>query len=93
MPNNGLPILNIDTYPGVYKVNASGVASQKIDRTYKTMVHEYQHLRVGGHSGSATLPRRGRRPRRPGAAYRCAGTVRRGRRTLRRDRSAIRSPP
>ena len=44
LPNNGLPILNIDTYPGVYKVNASGVASQKIDRTYKTMVHEYQHL-------------------------------------------------
>ena len=36
---------------------------------------------------------RGRRPRRPGAAYRCVGTVRRGRRTLRRDRSVIRIPP
>ena len=40
------------------------------------------HTPVGGVPRFAA-PRRGRRPRRPGAAYRSAGTVRRGRRTLR----------
>ena len=42
--NNGLPILNIDTYPGVYYKNSSGVESKQISGTYNTMVHEYQHL-------------------------------------------------
>ena len=42
--NNGLPILNIDTYPGVYYKNASGKVSKSMNGTYNTMVHEYQHL-------------------------------------------------
>jgi hypothetical protein len=41
---NGMPILNIDTYPGVHYVNAAGEVSDDISRTYGTMVHEYQHL-------------------------------------------------
>ncbi|MBR4907343.1 MAG: InlB B-repeat-containing protein, partial [Clostridia bacterium] len=43
--NNGLPILNIDTYPGVYYKNPnSGNVYKRMDDTYNTMVHEYQHL-------------------------------------------------
>ena len=42
--NNGLPILNIDTYPGVYYVNSAGTEYKRMDDTYNTMVHEYQHL-------------------------------------------------
>ena len=42
--NNGLPILNIDTYPGVYYKNSSGTEYKSMDTTYNTMVHEYQHL-------------------------------------------------
>ena len=42
--NNGLPILNIDTYPGVYYKNSSGTEYKSMDATYNTMVHEYQHL-------------------------------------------------
>ena len=43
--NNGLPILNIDTYPGVYYKNPnSGNEYKRMDDTYGTMVHEYQHL-------------------------------------------------
>ncbi len=42
--NNGLPILNIDTYPGVYYMNSSGTEYKRMDDTYNTMVHEYQHL-------------------------------------------------
>ena len=43
--NNGLPILNIDTYPGVYyKNNSTGAERKSMDYTYNTMVHEYQHL-------------------------------------------------
>ncbi|MBQ7061483.1 MAG: hypothetical protein IJM85_06840 [Clostridia bacterium] len=41
---NGLPILNIDTYPGVHYVNGEGVVNDDISRSYGTMVHEYQHL-------------------------------------------------
>ena len=41
---NGLPILNIDTYPGVHYVNAQGEVFDDISRSYGTMVHEYQHL-------------------------------------------------
>lgn len=41
---NGLPILNIDTYPGVHYVDAQGVVHDDISRSYGTMVHEYQHL-------------------------------------------------
>ncbi len=42
---NGLPILNIDTYPGVYYKNpTSGNEYKRMDDTYGTMVHEYQHL-------------------------------------------------
>ena len=41
---NGMPILNIDTYPGVHYVNAEGEVFDDISRTYGTMVHEYQHL-------------------------------------------------
>ena len=42
--SNGLPILNIDTYPGVYYKNSSGTEYKQMDTTYGTMVHEYQHL-------------------------------------------------
>ncbi len=42
--NNGLPILNIDTYPGVYYKNSNGTEYKRMDDTYNTMVHEYQHL-------------------------------------------------
>ncbi len=42
---NNLPILNIDTYPGVYYKNPnSGNVYKRMDDTYSTMVHEYQHL-------------------------------------------------
>ena len=42
---NSLPILNIDTYPGVYYQNpSSGNVYKRMDDTYNTMVHEYQHL-------------------------------------------------
>ncbi|MBQ1679205.1 MAG: InlB B-repeat-containing protein, partial [Oscillospiraceae bacterium] len=42
---NGVPILNIDTYPGVYYQNPnSGNIYKRMDDTYGTMVHEYQHL-------------------------------------------------
>ena len=45
LTNNGLPILNIDTYPGVYYQNPnSGNVYKRMDDTYGTMVHEYQHL-------------------------------------------------
>ena len=45
LTNNGLPILNIDTYPGVYYKNPnSGNVYKRMDDTYGTMVHEYQHL-------------------------------------------------
>ena len=45
LTNNGLPILNIDTYPGVYYKNPnSGNEYKRMDDTYNTMVHEYQHL-------------------------------------------------
>ncbi len=41
---SGMPILNIDTYPGVHYVNAAGEVSDDISRSYSTIVHEYQHL-------------------------------------------------
>lgn len=41
---NGMPILNIDTYPGVHYVSPEGEVTNDISRTYNTMVHEYQHL-------------------------------------------------
>ena len=45
LTNNGLPILNIDTYPGVYYKNpTTGIEYKRMDGTYGTMVHEYQHL-------------------------------------------------
>ena len=44
LSNNGLPILNIDTYPGVYYKNSAGTEYKRMDDTYNTMVHEYQHL-------------------------------------------------
>ncbi len=44
LSSNGMPILNIDTYPGVYYVNSQGEVTIDITDTYNTMVHEYQHL-------------------------------------------------
>ena len=41
---NGLPMLNIDTYPGVTYPDSNNVMQTRIDDTYGTMVHEYQHL-------------------------------------------------
>ncbi|MBO4419940.1 MAG: S-layer homology domain-containing protein, partial [Oscillospiraceae bacterium] len=42
--NNGLPMLNIDTYPGVIFPDSNGEMQTRIEDTYGTMVHEYQHL-------------------------------------------------
>ena len=44
LSTNGMPILNIDTYPGVHYVTASGQVIDDVTGTYNTMVHEYQHL-------------------------------------------------
>jgi len=41
---NGMPILNIDTYPGVYYERVNGEVIIDLESTYGTMVHEYQHL-------------------------------------------------
>lgn len=42
--SNNMPILNIDTYPGVYYTRPNGEVIVRIDDTFGTMVHEYQHL-------------------------------------------------
>ena len=44
LASNGMPILNIDTYPGVYYVTTDGEVIADVTDTYGTMVHEYQHL-------------------------------------------------
>ncbi len=43
---NGLPMLNIDTYPGVIYPDYFGEGEDwvRVDSTFNTMVHEYQHL-------------------------------------------------
>lgn len=50
---NGLPILNIDTYPGVIRPDANGVMVSDISNTYSPTVHEYQHLICYSRVGSA----------------------------------------
>ncbi len=42
--SNGLPMLHIDTYPGVHYVDLEGNVTDSMTRSYSTMVHEYQHL-------------------------------------------------
>ena len=49
----GMPILNIDTYPGVHYTNAAGEEISDISRTYSTIVHEYQHLICFSQCGAA----------------------------------------
>ncbi|MBO6061073.1 MAG: dockerin type I repeat-containing protein [Clostridia bacterium] len=49
----GMPVLNIDTYPGVHYTNAAGVEISDISRTYSTIVHEYQHLICFSQCGAA----------------------------------------
>ncbi|MBQ2110296.1 MAG: Ig-like domain-containing protein [Clostridia bacterium] len=51
--SNNMPILNIDTYPGVYYVRPSGEVVIDVTGTYNTMVHEYQHLINYSECGSA----------------------------------------
>ena len=51
---DGMPVLNIDTYPGVTYTNAAGVTISDISRTYSTIVHEYQHLICYSQCGAAT---------------------------------------
>lgn len=51
---NGMPVLNIDTYPGVYYERANGEVVIDIESTYGTMVHEYQHLINYSEGGSDT---------------------------------------
>ena len=41
---NGLPMIHVDTYPGVHYVSLSGVESNDVTDTYSTFCHEYQHL-------------------------------------------------
>lgn len=51
--SNGMPVLNIDTYPGVYYVTTENEVIIDIEDTFNTTVHEYQHLinySVGGYS-------------------------------------------
>ena len=54
LASNGMPCLNIDTYPGVYYVNTEGEVTIDIADTYGTMVHEYQHLINYSAGGSDT---------------------------------------
>ena len=49
----GMPVLNIDTYPGVTYTNSEGVTISDISRTYSTIVHEYQHLICFSQCGAA----------------------------------------
>ena len=51
---NGMPLLNIDTYPGVYYERANGEVVIDLESTYGTMVHEYQHLINYSAGGSDT---------------------------------------
>lgn len=44
LTRNGMPCLNIDTYPGVHYTDANGDEVVDVTKTYNTMVHEYQHL-------------------------------------------------
>lgn len=44
LSTNGMPILNIDTYPGVHYVRPNGTVIDDVTDTFGTMVHEYQHL-------------------------------------------------
>ncbi|MBQ4448209.1 MAG: Ig-like domain-containing protein, partial [Clostridia bacterium] len=41
---NSLPIIHIDTYPGVTYTNSSGTTYNRIEDSYGTLVHEFQHL-------------------------------------------------
>ena len=41
---NGVPMIHLDTYPGVQYENASGEVVYRLSRTYNTFCHEYQHL-------------------------------------------------
>ena len=50
---DGMPVLNIDTYPGVHYTNAAGEEIKDISRTYSTIVHEYQHLICFSQCGAA----------------------------------------
>lgn len=54
LASNGMPCLNIDTYPGVYYVNTEGEVIIDVADTYGTMVHEYQHLINYSAGGSDT---------------------------------------
>lgn len=49
----GMPVLNIDTYPGVTYTNSEGVTNTDISRTYNVIVHEYQHLICFSQCGAA----------------------------------------
>ena len=50
---NGMPILNIDTYPGVIRPDEDGVMVSDITGTYSPTVHEYQHLICYSRVGTA----------------------------------------
>ena len=41
---NNLPMIHIDTYPGIERVDMSGNYSKDISHCYNTLVHEFQHL-------------------------------------------------
>lgn len=49
----GMPILNIDTYPGVARPSSDGGMISDISYTYSTIVHEYQHLICFSQCGAA----------------------------------------
>ena len=50
---DGMPVLNVDTYPGVHYVNSQGENMDDISRSYNVIVHEYQHLICFSQCGAA----------------------------------------
>ena len=52
---DGMPIINIDTYPGVYYKTTSGAEGSSMDIAYGTACHEYQHcINYSNTSGMST---------------------------------------
>ena len=52
---DGMPIINIDTYPGVYYKTSSGNEGKSMDIAYGTACHEYQHcINYSNTSGMST---------------------------------------
>lgn len=42
--SNGIPVLSLDTYPGVYHPTEDGGWDSRFERSFGIAVHEYQHM-------------------------------------------------